>query len=153
MRRLRYLSGLALLLLLGVGACSDSKLEGQLSEANKELAAAQAALDQLKTERPVLVHTVFFWLKEGVSEEEKEAFVEGCRLLSRFESIQAAFIGPPAPTADREVVDHSFDTALILHFASLDDQDAYQKAQVHLDFIDEYSHLWERVQVYDSSVE
>ncbi|UCF35431.1 MAG: Dabb family protein, partial [Acidobacteriota bacterium] len=110
-----YVFGTVFLFQLGLTACSDGALEGQLAEANQKVEALQSELSQLQEEKPALIHTVFFWLNDGVTEEEKAAFVEGCRSLARIGAVQSAFIGPPAPTAAREVVDHSYDTALILH--------------------------------------
>lgn len=95
------------------------------------------------------IHTVFFWLKEGVTEAERKAFEQGMNDLGQAPTISQYYYGKPAGTP-REVVDNSYDYAWILHFASAADQDAYQVDPIHQVFIDKYNHLWERVQVYDT---
>ena len=98
------------------------------------------------------IHTVFFWLNEDVSEEEKEKFVnEGLTNLLEVPSIYKAYIGPPAMTP-RDVVDNSYGYALVCHFKNKEDQDAYQDDPIHLKFIEDYKHLWKKVQVYDNLV-
>lgn len=98
------------------------------------------------------VHTVFFWLNDTVSEAEKLAFESGLEVLGTTPSIGEFHYGKPAGTP-REVVDNSYDYALILHFASAENQDEYQEDEIHLEFIDKYQHLWETVKVYDTILE
>jgi hypothetical protein len=62
-------------------------------------------------------------------------------------------VGTPASTIEREVVDNSFDVSELMIFDSVQAQDAYQVHPIHADFVDNYSHLWERVVVYDMVVE
>ncbi len=59
-------------------------------------------------------------------------------------------IGIPAATEERGVVDNSYTYSYMVMFDSLDDQNIYQKHPVHLKFIEENSHLWNKVVVYDS---
>ena len=141
------------LLVLCFSACDTSEMENQVAQAEEQLAQARAELDEMLTEKPGLIHTVFFWLNEEVSPEEREAFMAGCRELGQIEAVAGVHVGPPAPTPDRDVVDHSYDVALILHFEDMVAHDGYQEAPAHQDFIDAYQHLWERVQVYDTDVQ
>jgi len=97
------------------------------------------------------IHTVFFWLKEGISMEEKAAFESGLNDLGKAPNIGKFFIGTPANT-DREVIDSSYDYAWIVHFANAEDQAIYQSDSIHLDFIEKYEALWEKVIVYDSEL-
>ena len=98
--------------------------------------------------RPGYVHMVYFWLKEGVTQEQRTAFHQGVADLTKCKTIQDAFIGPPAMTP-REVVDNSYDYALLVHFANKADHDAYQVDPEHHKFIQDHRDLWARVQVYD----
>lgn len=59
------------------------------------------------------------------------------------------FIGIP-PQVNGTIVNDSFTYNLILSFASAEDQKAYQNEAVHNVFIEESSHLWEKVIVYDA---
>ncbi|MCR6720023.1 MAG: Dabb family protein [Chitinophagaceae bacterium] len=46
-------------------------------------------------------------------------------------------------------MDNSFDVSELMYFNSAAEQDAYQVHPTHKAFVDKYSHLWERVVVYD----
>lgn len=94
------------------------------------------------------VHTVYFWLKEGTTEADKAEFEKGLAALGEIDTIQTIFFGPPAQTP-RDVVDNSYGYGLTLLFKDRADQDSYQDDPDHHKFIENHSHLWERVQVYD----
>ena len=91
---------------------------------------------------------VYFWLKEDVTEEARSEFHAGVAELTKCKTILDAFIGPPAMTP-RDVVDNSYDYALLVHFANKADHDAYQVDPDHDAFIAAHKHKWARVQVYD----
>lgn len=99
-------------------------------------------------ERPGFIHTVYFYLKEGVSESERKEFHQGVAELTKCNTILDAYIGPPAGTP-REVVDNTYDYCLQVFFKDKEAHDAYQDDPEHHHFIDQYKHLWERVQIYD----
>ncbi len=123
-------------------------LKNKLETAEKKIADAEANAAQ----KPALIHTVFFWLKEGISEEEKAKFLAGVQSLSKIEHIQTFYTGPSAGTEDRDVVDHSYDTALICQFKDVKDQEAYQVDPIHLKFVEDCKDLWTKVIVYDNLV-
>ena len=95
------------------------------------------------------IHTVFFWLKSDISKEEEKEFLTELKTLAEVEQVRNCFIGPPAGTP-REVVDGSYQYSLVLHFDSPKAQDEYQVHPIHDAFVKKVSHLWTRVQVYDS---
>jgi len=98
----------------------------------------------MKSEK--MIHQVFFWLKDGedVQDFKKEASVLGkCRTVKNF------YMGTPAPTEARDVVDNSYQVACTLFFDSLEDQAAYQIDPDHLEFIKRNSDRWTSVKVYD----
>lgn len=104
----------------------------------------------MKSLDPAFVHTVFFWLNNPESETDRQEFESALtKFLSKSAYAKTNFIGTP-PQASRDVVDGSFTYSLLVSFESAKAQEAYQKEQPHLDFIEEASHLWERVIVYDS---
>lgn len=98
------------------------------------------------------VHTVFFWLNDSVTLQDRAYFEEGLVELGKVPSIAEYYYGKPAGT-DRGVVDNSYDYAWIVHFANAADQDEYQEDPIHLEFIEKYNHLWEEVKVYDTILE
>ncbi|MCA6074688.1 VOC family protein [Fulvivirga sedimenti] len=96
------------------------------------------------------VHSVYFWLKNPDSESDKKEFLASLeKFIQSSKYITSYHIAPPAGTP-REVVDNSYTFNLVATFESAELQDLYQKEDVHLTFIEEASHLWERVQIYDS---
>ncbi|NND35433.1 MAG: Dabb family protein [Saprospiraceae bacterium] len=99
-------------------------------------------------QRPGFIHTVFFWMKDDVTPEDRVKFHQGVAELTKCKTILNSFIGPPAGTP-REVVDNTYEYALLLFFKSKEDHDLYQKDPDHDLFIERYKHLWARVQVYD----
>jgi hypothetical protein len=99
-----------------------------------------------------VVHHVFFWLKNPGSETDRKQLIEGLETLRAIKEVKQLLIGVPASTVKREVVDNSFDVSELMYFDSTVDQDAYQTHPVHNAFVEKYSHLWEKVLVYDMLV-
>lgn len=96
-----------------------------------------------------IVHHVFFWLKNPGSVEDRDKLVEGVKTLSKIETIQELHVGIVASTEKRDVVDNSWGVSELMFFKDLAGQATYQTHPVHLEFIKNYSHLWEKVIVYD----
>jgi hypothetical protein len=96
----------------------------------------------------VFVHSVYFWLKPDLSDDNQQIFLEGLTSLCSIESVARGWVGKPADT-QREVVDSSYSYALIVEFKDKDGHDAYQVDPVHDAFRD-CSHCWEKVQIYDA---
>lgn len=97
----------------------------------------------------ILIHHVFFYLKEPGNAAHKAALIEGLNKLSSATPIKDFHIGVPADT-NRSVIDTTYAVSWCIIFASDEDQAAYQVDPIHLKFVEECSHLWERVIVYDS---
>ncbi|MDH7445566.1 Dabb family protein [Aquimarina sp. 2201CG14-23] len=96
------------------------------------------------------VHTVYIWLKNPNSQEDRELFEKSLdKFLKTSKYAKTNFVGTPAGT-DRAVVDNSYTYAIIVTFSSKEEQDLYQKEEAHLLFIKESSPLWNKVQIYDS---
>ncbi|HLL95546.1 MAG TPA: Dabb family protein [Spirosoma sp.] len=97
----------------------------------------------------MFVHTVFFWLANPESQSDQDALRAGLESLKGINDISVAYVGKPADTR-RPVVDHTYDFSLTLVFADRAAHDAYQVHPVHLEFVAECAHLWNRVQIYDA---
>lgn len=95
------------------------------------------------------MHVVFFWLVDDKKETSEKFLYELNKFIDGVDMILTKHIGGPAST-DREVIDTTWSYSLILSFKSKKEQDLYQEDQLHLDFIENASSLWEKVQVYDS---
>ncbi len=98
----------------------------------------------------LVIHQVFFWLKNQGSVADRKKLAEGLQKLSAIPEIQQLYVGFPASTEKREVVDNSWDVSELMFFNDLAAQKTYQDHPLHQAFIKEYAHLWEKVVVYDT---
>ena len=96
----------------------------------------------------MFVHTVFFWLKKELSQEQKEAFFKGVDTLKTIQPNVMITTGTPAST-NRPIIDTSYDYGLTCIFESLDDHDKYQVDPVHLKFVENHANDWDKVLIYD----
>jgi len=101
--------------------------------------------------RPPVVHHVFFWLKNPGSAADLDQLVAGLKTLADIPRIKELYIGKPASTEQREVVDASWQVSELMFFDNLEAQAAYQQHPLHLAFVKNCSHLWEKVIVYDTT--
>ena len=111
------------------------------------------ASDYLTAQSGQIIHHVFFWLNNPDSESDKQQLIEGLNTLGSIDEVKVLLVGTPASTIKREVVDNSFDVSELMIFDSVEAQDAYQVHPMHTEFVQSYSHLWERVVVYDMKVD
>jgi hypothetical protein len=114
------------------------------------LGASLPALSENQKEKRVLVHHVFFWLKNSGSKEDLAKLMEGVSSLKKIESLRMVKIGLPAGTTKRDVIDDSYCLSLLTIFDDVNGHDAYQDHPIHTKFVETYSPLWNKVVVYDS---
>ena len=98
----------------------------------------------------MLIHTVLFWLKENLSEKDLTIFEQETRSLSNISSDEQLFVGRPARTTKRPVIDDSYDFCLTVVLKDLAAHDDYQEDPIHLNFIKKCSHMWKQVKIYDA---
>jgi hypothetical protein len=103
-----------------------------------------------KESLPKLVHHVFFWLKNPGSAEDRAKLIAGIKALSAIETVRAVHVGIPASTEKRDVVDNSYDVSELLCFDDVEGQNVYQVHPLHQKFVEDCSHLWAKVVVYDT---
>ena len=120
-----------------------------LSAALTTGAAATAQAAPKETSHPV-IHHALFWLKNPDSQEDLNRLIEGVRTLKDVEVVRQLYVGTPASTEKRDVVDNSYSASELLFFDDLAGQKAYQDHPVHKKFVADCSQLWERVVVYDA---
>jgi len=99
--------------------------------------------------KKVLVHHVFFWLKEPKNEKARNDFEIGLKALVNVPLVEYSHVGTPVESS-RDVVDDSFTYSYIAYFNNEEDQTIYQTHPIHLKFIEDCQHLWEKVVVYDA---
>ena len=102
-----------------------------------------------KTKKP-LIHHAIFWLKNPASAADRDKLVEGVKTLAGIGKIKQLYVGIVADTEKRDVVDQSWGVSEIMFFDNLENQASYQSDPIHQAFIKNYSHLWEKVIVYDA---
>lgn len=98
-----------------------------------------------------MLHTVFFWLKKDLTDEQRALFETELALIPKISYLASGFCGKPAPTEERPVTDHSFDYSLSLSFKSMKDHEFYQSdCPDHLRFVNTCKPFFDKVVVYDS---
>ena len=100
--------------------------------------------------RPPVVHHVFFWLKNPASTEDRDKLVAGLKTLAGIPLIKELYVGVLANTEKRDVVDASWQVSELMFFDDLAGQANYQQHPLHVAFVKNCSHLWEKVVVYDA---
>ncbi|QES89475.1 Dabb family protein [Rhizosphaericola mali] len=95
------------------------------------------------------VHHVFFYLKNPDNASAAEQLIDGLKKLTQVPTIQYYHIGLPAPT-DRDVILGDYSISWLCLFKNLEEEEIYQSHPIHLKFIEECAHLWEKVEVFDS---
>jgi hypothetical protein len=97
----------------------------------------------------MLIHSVYFWLRPDLTEEETAHFWTRVRALTTIPSVRIGHVGTPAET-DRPVIDRSYSCMLLTIFDDMAGHDAYQVDPVHDQFRIECAPLWSRVLIYDA---
>jgi hypothetical protein len=96
----------------------------------------------------MFIHNVYFWLHQGLSESDRQAFDRGLDLLLSIETIEHAYRGVPAPT-NRPVIDRTYSYGIVVVFRDQAAHDAYQDHPKHETFKGECAKYWRKVQIYD----
>jgi hypothetical protein len=96
----------------------------------------------------MFVHSVYFWLKEGLSDAEVVDFLRGMNSLREIESVRQFHAGPPADT-DRPVIDRSYSYGMLVVLDDAKGHDVYQEHPAHDAFRQNCARYWSRVLIYD----
>ncbi|MEM1223022.1 MAG: Dabb family protein [Verrucomicrobiota bacterium] len=98
----------------------------------------------------MLVHTVLFWLRKDLDGIELTNFRIGLETLKHIEHADQIFIGSPADTPERKVVDVSYDFCLTVIVKDVAAHDAYQADPIHEEFLKNFASYFRKVKVYDA---
>ncbi|HLT86457.1 MAG TPA: Dabb family protein [Sphingobacterium sp.] len=96
-----------------------------------------------------ILHSVYFWLKDDITEEEEQDFLNFFEELRKVPGVQTLQYGKPAPTNPRPVVDNSFQYNLVVTFQNMDDINTYETHPAHISAAEQYSKYWTNVEVRD----
>ncbi|MEX1114628.1 MAG: Dabb family protein [Akkermansiaceae bacterium] len=95
-------------------------------------------------------HHVYFWLKEEFKNAaDRAVFEQGLDSLFEIDLVVGGRWAVPAAVVVRPVIDQSWDYALTMQFANIEDHDAYQVEPDHNVFITSFKDWWAQVQVRD----
>jgi hypothetical protein len=98
----------------------------------------------------MLVHTVYFWLKPELTAAQRADFRRGVESLGGIKAVDKIYVGTPANTERRPIIDSSYSVALTVLCKDVKAHDAYQVDPIHLAFINSFKTFWNRVQIYDA---
>ena len=97
----------------------------------------------------MFVHSVYFWLRPDLTDDDKDKFGAGVRSLTTISSVRHGWVGTPAAT-DRPIIDRSYSCALVVVFDDEAGQEFYQVDAIHDRFREECAPFWSKVQIYDA---
>ena len=98
----------------------------------------------------MLIHTVYFWLRKDLDGDKYTEFRLSLETMRGIKHAEAMYIGTPAKTAERPVVDTSYDFALTVIVKDIAAHDAYQADPIHTAFINDNKDYWKKVKIYDA---
>lgn len=96
----------------------------------------------------MFIHSVYFWLRQGLTSLEEQQFDAGVRSLREIEGVRGGYIGVPAAT-DRPVIERGYSRALVLVFEDEAGHDGYQEHPVHDRFRRDCARFWTEVRIFD----
>ncbi len=99
----------------------------------------------------MLIHSVFFWLKPGLTAAQRKQFRRAVESLAGIKSVEKIYVGAPAATEKRPIIDDSYAVALTVVCKDVAAHDAYQVDPLHLAFVAQCKTFWSRVQIYDAA--
>ncbi|PRD53804.1 Dabb family protein [Sphingobacterium gobiense] len=99
-----------------------------------------------------ILHSVYFWLKEDISQEEEQDFLHFFEELRKVPGVQTLQYGKPASTNPRPVVDNSFQYNLLVTFQNMEDINTYETHPTHTAAAEKYSKYWTKVEVKDTTI-
>jgi hypothetical protein len=103
----------------------------------------------MKTKDNKIAHQVYFWLKNP---EDRQKLIDGVNTLKKIKTVRQIHVGIVAGTEKRDVIDTSWGVSLLLFFDDIAGEAIYQTDPIHLDFVKNYSSLWNKVVIYDAEM-
>jgi hypothetical protein len=115
--------------------------------------SAPAAEEKKAGSGPMIVHDVYFSLKDN-SADAKKKLVEACKkYLTKHPGEVFFAAGTLADDLNRPVNDRDFDVGLHIVFKDKASHDKYADAERHKQFIEENKDNWKKVRVFDTAAD
>lgn len=126
-----------------LAACTNPTATNDIKQDNNDI-------KQDNMESGLIIHSVYFWLKEGITQEEEQDFLKFFDVLKTVPGPKEVYIAKPASTNPRPVVDNSFSYFLLVTFDKMEDINTYETHPDHLKAAESFSKYWTKVEVKDS---
>jgi len=107
--------------------------------------------EQPNREECMLIHNVYFALKDNSDKARKHLIDECYTYLSGITGIRSFYSGVLAEKNNRPVNDRNFDVGLHVVFESQKAHDNYQTSDSHNEFVDRNKDNWENARVFDTT--
>ena len=82
-------------------------------------ALAAGALPSFSETKKQVIHHVLFWLKNPSSKEDLDKLLAGLKTLEKIKKVRNLYIGVPASTEKRDVVDNSYHASELMFFDNI----------------------------------
>ncbi len=134
-----------------LASCANEKSNNNKTENTEAMQTeSKTAENKDSLNAGLIIHSVYFWLKEGITAEEDKDFLNFFEELKKVPTARTLKVGKPAPTHPRPVVDNSYSYLLLVTFDTMDDINTYETHPIHLEAIEKYSKYWTKVEVKDA---
>ena len=120
-----------------------------LQKAGLAALSTSPLLPELVRKKNLFVHHVFFYLKDPNNTQDEARLLEGLKKLAKIPAVNFSHLGRPART-DGDEIEKGYSISWLCFFKNLIEEEIYQTDPVHLKFLEEYEHLWEKRVVYDA---
>jgi hypothetical protein len=103
------------------------------------------------SQQSTLFHNVYIWLHDAAPADTVQTVANAARtLLTEITGVQNLVVAAPAGSP-HPLVDGSYALVLLMEFPDAAALDAYDSHPDHVRFVDEYKHLFSRLEVYNSA--
>lgn len=96
----------------------------------------------------MFLHNVHYWLKPGLTAEERELFFQGIDDLKKLKSVRAAWFGTPAPGGEAGA-EAGYTHAIVMDLGDAAGHEAFQADPEHDAIRRRIGASWEKILIYD----
>ena len=112
-------------------------------------ATASGISSRTTSNKPSLMHVVYYYMKNPDSETDKQKLIDGLHELVTVKQIKYHHIGVPQVFDAKDSL-KNYHVSLLMVFNEPGDIDVYHKDPIHQKFVANCKDLWEKTVKYDS---
>ena len=101
----------------------------------------------------MLVHNVYFWVRKDAPASVRQQLLEDCSKYLKSPTVKHFWVGTPADTPRRDVINATFDVGMTVVFEDVAGHNAYQEHPQHDVFTKRNKPNFLRVEVFDVNVQ